>query len=105
MYWLPDNITLAINAFTAVLIVACPCALALSTPFTLGNTLRIFGKNKFYLKNVSVIEALAKIHTVVFDKTGTLTYSKGSNPHFIPSDTMPEQLNDQEIVWRPPQAI
>jgi Cu+-exporting ATPase len=99
MYWLADNITLAINAFTAVLIVACPCALALSTPFTLGNTLRIFGKNKFYLKNVSIIEALAKIHTVIFDKTGTLTYTKGSNPQFIPSDTTPEQLKDQEIVW------
>ncbi len=99
MYWLPDNITLAVNAFTAVLIVACPCALALSTPFTLGNTLRIFGKNKFYLKNVSIIEALAKIHTIIFDKTGTLTYAKGSNPQFVPSKTMPERLNDQEIVW------
>jgi Cu+-exporting ATPase len=99
MYWLPDNLTLAINAFTAVLIVACPCALALSTPFTLGNTLRIFGKNKFYLKNVSIIEALAKIHTILFDKTGTLTYSKGSTPQFIPSDNIPEQLTDQEIIW------
>ena len=99
MYWLPDNITLAINAFTAVLIVACPCALALSTPFTLGNTQRIFGKNKFYLKNVSIIEALAKIHTVIFDKTGTLTYTKGSNPKFIPSDIIPEQLTYKEIVW------
>ena len=66
--------TLALNAFTAVLIVACPCALALSTPFTLGNTLRIFGRNKFYLKNTSVIEGLAKIDSVVFDKTGTLTH-------------------------------
>jgi Cu+-exporting ATPase len=99
MYWLPDNITLAINAFTAVLIVACPCALALSTPFTLGNTLRIFGKNKFYLKNVSIIEILAKIHTIIFDKTGTLTISRGSSPQFIPSNAMPEELNDQEMVW------
>jgi len=49
-FWLTTDIVLALNAFTAVLIVACPCALALSTPFTLGNTLRIFGWNKFYLK-------------------------------------------------------
>jgi Cu+-exporting ATPase len=99
MYWLPENVTLAFNAFTAVLIVACPCALALSTPFTLGNTLRIFGKNKFYLKNISIIELLAKIHTIIFDKTGTLTISQGSRPQFVPAASMPELLNDQEIIW------
>jgi len=99
MYWLPDNISLAINAFTAVLIVACPCALSLSTPFALGNTLHIFGKNKFYLKNVSIIEVLAKIQTIIIDKTGTLTYLKGTNPQFIPSDFMPDKLNEREILW------
>ena len=71
--WLPVNFGIALNVFTAVLIVACPCALALSTPFTLGNTLRIFGKNKFYLKNTASIEELAKVDEIVFDKTGTLT--------------------------------
>ena len=60
-------------AFTAVLIIACPCALAISSPFTLGNILRVFGRNKFYLKNYSVIEKLARVDTVVFDKTGTIT--------------------------------
>lgn len=60
-------------AFTAVLIIACPCALAISSPFTLGNILRVFGRNKFYLKNYAVIEKLARIDTVVFDKTGTIT--------------------------------
>src|SRR5690606_23867 len=57
----------------AVLIIACPCALALTTPFTLGHVIRIFGKNKFYLKNTTVIEQMAKIDTIVFDKTGTIT--------------------------------
>lgn len=83
-YWLRIDWRLAMNAFTAVLIVACPCALALSTPFTLGNTLRIFGRNKFYLKNTSVIEALAKITAVVFDKTGTITHSNKSTVRFHP---------------------
>ncbi|PRY12023.1 Cu+-exporting ATPase [Pontibacter ummariensis] len=72
-YWVPRDISMAMKAFTSVLIIACPCALSLSTPFVHGNTLRIFGKNKFYLKNTAVVETLAKIDTVVFDKTGTLT--------------------------------
>jgi len=65
-----------------VLIIACPCALALSAPFALGNILRIFGKNKFYLKNTNVIENISKIDTLVFDKTGTITTNKNSNIHF-----------------------
>ena len=48
--WLNINPSEALNVFTAILIVACPCAIALSMPFTLGNMMRIFGKNKFYIK-------------------------------------------------------
>ncbi len=77
-FWLFYDSSKALNVFTAVLIIACPCAIALSAPFTLGNLLRILGKKKFYLKNASVIEQLAKINTVIFDKTGTLTANKGS---------------------------
>lgn len=73
IYWINKDFHLAIKAFTTVLIVACPCALSMSTPFTLGNTLRIFGRNKFYLKNASVVERMGFIDTLVFDKTGTLT--------------------------------
>ena len=68
-----NSYILALNAFTAVLIVACPCALALAAPFTLGNSLRILSRQKFYLKNTDVVEKLSKITAIVFDKTGTLT--------------------------------
>lgn len=67
------NYSVAMQAFTAVLIIACPCALAMSVPFTMGNMLRIYGKLKLYLKNANVIEKLADIDTVIFDKTGTIT--------------------------------
>jgi Cu+-exporting ATPase len=77
-YWLFVDATKAINVFTAVLIIACPCAIALSAPFTFGNLLRIFGKLKFYVKNASVIEQLAAINTIIFDKTGTITSNKKS---------------------------
>ena len=51
-YWVyASDTSRAWNAFTAVLIVACPCVLALSTPFTLSSVLALFDKHKFYLKN------------------------------------------------------
>ena len=78
-YWIFIDANTAFNVFTAVLIVACPCALALTAPFTFGNVLRILGKQKFYLKNALVIEQLAKVDTIVFDKTGTITTNKKSN--------------------------
>jgi P-type Cu+ transporter len=72
-FWFQTSFATALNVFTSVLIVACPCALALSTPFTLGNAMRILGRNKLYLRNTSVIEDLAKVDSIVFDKTGTIT--------------------------------
>jgi Cu+-exporting ATPase len=78
IFWLFLDASKALNVFTAVLIIACPCAIALAAPFTLGNLLRIFGKQKFYLKNATVIEQLASIDHIIFDKTGTLTTNKES---------------------------
>lgn len=75
-YWLRIDTGMAINVFTAVLIIACPCAIALSVPFTLGNALRILGRSGMYLKNTNVIERLREISCIVFDKTGTLTESR-----------------------------
>lgn len=73
----------AIFVFTAILIVACPCALALSIPFTFGNTMRIFGKAGLYIKNTDVIEKLSHVNTIVFDKTGTLTKPNESKIEFF----------------------
>ena len=77
-YWVFIDVTTAFNVFTAILIVACPCALALTAPFTLGNVLSIMGNRKLYLKNAMVVEQLAKVDTIVFDKTGTITTHKKS---------------------------
>lgn len=76
LYWVFIDVNTAFNVFTAILIVACPCALALTAPFTQGNVLRIMGKRKLYLKNAIVIEQLDKVNTIVFDKTGTITTNK-----------------------------
>ncbi len=75
-YWLQYDTAMSMRVFTAVLIVACPCALALSVPFTLGNAQRILGHMGLYIKNLAVIERLYNTSAIVFDKTGTLTLNK-----------------------------
>jgi len=74
-FWWIRDVGMAFNTFTAVLIVACPCALALAIPFTYGNILRLLSRGGFYLKNVSTIENIQDIDHIIFDKTGTLTDS------------------------------
>lgn len=73
IYWSINDSSKIWGAVTAVLIVACPCALLLSATFTNGNMIRILNKYKLYVKNASVIEQMSEIDTVVFDKTGTIT--------------------------------
>jgi Cu+-exporting ATPase len=91
VYWYvfePSKVWLII---TSILVVACPCALALSVPFTLGNMMRQFGRQGFYLKNADVIERLAAVNMWVFDKTGTITQGKNEQLKFIGKLTPFEQ--------------
>lgn len=74
IFWIASgNWPRGLKAFTSVLIVACPCALALAAPFTLGTAQRLLARGKVFLKNVQVLERLAQVDAIVFDKTGTLT--------------------------------
>ena len=94
-YWMFIDSSKALNVFTAVLIIACPCAIALAAPFTFGNLLRIFGKKKFYLKNASVLEQLAHIDTVIFDKTGTITSNKKSDAKY---EGVPLSIDEEVLL-------
>ena len=82
IYWYQIDFEKMFQVVSAILIVACPCALALSTPFTMGHIMRILGRNKMYVKDAHTIEKMAKIDTLVFDKTGTITYNKKANISF-----------------------
>lgn len=73
IYWKLNDPSMLMRAVTSVLIVACPCVLALTLPFTFGGVLRVFGRNGLYLKDAPGIERLAGVDTIIFDKTGTLT--------------------------------
>lgn len=85
-----------VNVVVSVLIVACPCALALSIPFTFGNSLRIAGSNGLYLKNSKVVENLGKVTDIVFDKTGTLTSQHNASIKFIGEEL---SLKQQAIIY------
>ena len=71
--WLFFDPSVSLRAFVSILIVACPCTLQLAYPMALSNTMRLFGKEGFFLKNTEVVESLALTDTLVFDKTGTLS--------------------------------
>ena len=73
VYWYFNDPHKIWNSVTAVMIIACPCALLLSNTFTNGNILRLLSRNKLYLRNAQTIETIASINHIVFDKTGTLT--------------------------------
>ncbi|MFU8843922.1 MAG: heavy metal translocating P-type ATPase, partial [Bacteroidales bacterium] len=93
LYWFVWGDTkTAVFVFTSVLIIACPCALAMTIPFTFGTTMRQFGRQGLYLKKTDVIEQMHRVTTVVFDKTGTITHSRSLSAEFIG-----EPLNDADI--------
>ena len=94
VYWAYTDPSKILPVVTAVLIVACPCSLLLSATFTFGNMMRIFGKNKLYLKNASVIESLSTIQHIVFDKTGTITQSGKASISFNGN-----ALLKKEVEW------
>ena len=71
-WWWPDA-GMSARVATAVLIIACPCALTLAAPVTLGTALGRLGQHGFYARTSDVVFALGQIDTIAFDKTGTLT--------------------------------
>jgi hypothetical protein len=92
----------ALRAFIAVLIVACPCALALAAPFTFGTAQRWLGRTGVFLRNTLVLERLARVDTVVFDKTGTLTTGGPDAVTFHSWDSSPSVasvLSEEKACW------
>ena len=88
-FWSVVEPARALRSFTGVLIVACPCALALAAPFTLGAALRTLARRHIFVRNTDTLEALARIDTVVFDKTGTLTAAQAGEVAFVGPELSP----------------
>ncbi len=93
LYWFGKDQSTAIYAAVSVLIIFCPCTLALAIPFCFGRAMNILGKNGLYIKNTQTIEKLANNDTIVFDKTGTLTVAGATK---IDDDTV---LTESEKIF------
>ena len=92
IYWLVVDPTNWLNTTTAVLIIACPCALALSIPFTYGSMLRHFGRHGFFVRSVEALAKLGQINHVVFDKTGTITVRQKESVFFSGNKLADDEL-------------
>lgn len=71
--WQDHSFGKGIELACAVLIIACPCALALSAPLSLGSSLRQFAKQGCYIRSANIIEIMSQCDSIIFDKTGTLS--------------------------------
>ena len=76
LFWYPTNPTAAIDNAIAVLIVTCPCALALATPLAVSMAIGRAARNGILIKGSDAIERLATPGTILLDKTGTITEAR-----------------------------
>lgn len=68
-----QDLSIGFNRALALLIVTCPCALALATPLTMSLALKRAAARGILIKKSETLEKLSRIKTIVLDKTGTLT--------------------------------
>jgi hypothetical protein len=70
----------SIFVISSILIIACPCAIALSVPFTYGNSMRILGRKSLYLRTTRVIEPIdGRYWLALGNKIFVLSAFQGSN--------------------------
>jgi len=90
-YFITGNITRAVT----VLVVFCPCALALATPTSIMAAIGQATKHGVLIKSGEALERMGKVNCIAFDKTGTLTYGKPKVSDIIPLE---ESVESAELL-------
>lgn len=82
----------AIKVLTAVLVIACPCAMGLATPTAIVVGTGLGASRGILIRNGEALESTHQVDVVVFDKTGTLTLGKPQVTHMEAIHGDPEQM-------------
>ena len=85
------DVTRALTAGVAVLVISCPCALGLATPVAIMVGTGKGAENGILIKSAEALETLHTVNTVVLDKTGTLTQGRPVVTDILPADDMDEE--------------
>lgn len=83
----------------ATLLIACPCALVISTPAAIASGLAAGARLGLLIKGGAALETLGKVKTVAFDKTGTLTQGRPRVTNIVPIE------GDEETVLARAAAV
>jgi len=75
-WWWPHSFEVSFMVGISVIVIACPCALALATPVATLVGISIGASRGILFKEASYLETMAKVDTLVLDKTGTITIGK-----------------------------
>lgn len=90
-----SDIMVALNRGVTVLVVFCPCALALATPTTIMAAIGQATKHGVIIKSGEALEKMGKVDTLAFDKTGTLTHGRLEVSDLI---SFHDELNEDELL-------
>ncbi|MBN2353650.1 MAG: copper-translocating P-type ATPase [Spirochaetales bacterium] len=86
-----QGLAFALTSFTAVLVIACPCALGLATPVAVMVGTGRGAELGILFKSGPALEIVSRIDAVVFDKTGTVTDGRPSITEVIAADGFTEE--------------